>query len=240
MKRLISTIVRDVRLQVRNGFYYAAGFVALFWVLALTQLPAMSHALADGLGWLMPAFVLSNLLINTFYFVAGLVLLEKEEGSLMAQVVTPLRTWEYLASKVITLTLLSLLENLLIVGVGYGLGFNPLALLLSVVSAAAIFVLTGFVAVSRYDSINEYLFPSLLYTLAFVPPFLDYFGLWKSRLFYLHPVQAPLVLAKAAFQPVPAWQWLYAVLYSGLWIALSFVWSRRAFAQFIIAAQGAR
>lgn len=34
MKRLTSTIICDVHLQVRNGFYYAAGFVALFWVLA--------------------------------------------------------------------------------------------------------------------------------------------------------------------------------------------------------------
>ena len=38
------------------------------------------------------------------------------EGTLMAQVVSPLRVWEYLASKVITLTLLSLVENLLITG----------------------------------------------------------------------------------------------------------------------------
>lgn len=234
MKRLISTMVCDVQLQFRNGFYYAAGVVALFWMLALSQVPAAS------LGWLMPAFILSNLLINTFYFIAGLILLEKEEGTLMAQVVTPLQHWEYLASKVITLTMLSLIENLLIVSLAYGLAFDLLPLLAGLSFAAAIYSLAGFVAVVRYDSINEYLFPSFLYTLAFSPPFLYYFGLWDSWLFYLHPLQAPLLLTQAAFQSVEVWQWLYGGLYSGVWIGLIFYWSQRAFVHFIMTAEGAR
>lgn len=233
MKRLTSTIVCDVRLQIRNGFYYAAGFVALFWILGLSQLPR------ESLSRLMPVFIFSNLLINTFYFIAGLVLLEKGEGTLMAQVVSPLRNWEYLLSKVITLTLLSLVENLLIVGLVYGLGFDPLPLLAGIVLAAAIYTLTGFIVVSRYDSINEYLFPSFLYTLAFIPPFLDYFGLWQSWLLYLHPLQAPLLLTNAAFQPVATWQWLYGLLYAGVWIGLFFGWSQRIFAQFVVATEGA-
>jgi fluoroquinolone transport system permease protein len=228
----MATIRCDIRLQTRNGFYYAAGFVAFFWMLMLSQVPAAY------LAWLIPVFVLSNLLINTFYFIAGLVLLEKGEGTLLAQSVTPLRSWEYLAAKVITLTLLSLLENMLIVGVGYGLAFDLLPLLAGIVLAAAIFVLTGFIVVSRYDSINEYLFPSFLYTLAFIPPFLDYLGLWQSRLVYLHPVQAPLLLAKAAFGPIATWQWLYGLLYAALWLGLLFGWSRRAFARFVMTAEG--
>jgi len=233
MKRLAATIVSDTRLQSRNGFYYAAALVALFWIGVLTHLPV------DNFRLLMPVFVLSNLMVNTFYFMGGLVLLEKTEGTLMAQVVTPLRTWEYLLSKVTTLTLLSLLENLLIVGVVYGLDFDPVPLVLGIMLAAALFVLTGFVAVSRYDSINEYLFPSILYTLAFMPPFLDYFGWVQSPLFYLHPMQAPLLLARGGFLPLPAWQGAYGVLYGLFWLWLIFLWSRRAFARFIIATERA-
>ncbi len=229
MSRLSATVARDFRLQFRNGFYYAAGFVALFWILALTSLPA------ESLRTLMPVFVFSNLIISTFYFIAGLVLLEKGEGTLSAQVVTPLRDWEYLASKVITLTALAAGENLLIIGIVYGLRFNLPALLAGIVPAAAMMSLTGFVAVSRYQSINEYLFPSFLYTLAFVPPFFDYLGLWNGWLFYLHPLQAPLLLAAAAFRPVAGWQWVYGVLYSAVWTALFFQWSRRSFARFVVA-----
>ena len=85
--RLLRTIVIDVRLQFRNGFYYASAFVAVVLVLFLSQLRAVD------LGPWWPAIILENLVINAFYFMAGLVLLEKGEGTLEALVVTPLRDW---------------------------------------------------------------------------------------------------------------------------------------------------
>jgi hypothetical protein len=39
MNRLIATVLCDVRLQIRNGFYYAAAFVAMFWTLVLSRIP---------------------------------------------------------------------------------------------------------------------------------------------------------------------------------------------------------
>ena len=151
----------------------------------------------------------------------------------MAQVVTPLRNGEYLTAKVITLVTLAFVENLLIVGLGYGLKFGLLPLLLGIAFAAALLTLAGFIAVVRYDSINEYLFPSFLYTLFLIPPFLDYLGLWKSWLSYLHPLQAPLMLSKGAFMPIADWEWTYGVLYASLWLVLCFAWARHVFVRFV-------
>lgn len=234
MNRLLATIRWDIQLQFRNGFYYASVFVALIWIALLTQAPGLD------LNLLLPAFILGNLVMNTFYFIAGLVLLEKGEGTLEAQVVTPLRTWEYLASKVITLTLLSLVECLAIVSFSYGLGFRMIPLLLGITLLAVLYCLYGFVVVARYDSINEYLFPSVFYTTILSIPLLDYFGLVKSWLFYLHPIQAPLVLLQAAFQPVPSWQIVYGLAYAALWSALIYEMTRRAFYRFIVAREGVR
>jgi fluoroquinolone transport system permease protein len=232
MKRLSATVICDVRLQIRNGFYYAAAFVAFFWTFALSRIPP------DRLTLWMPVFILSNLLINTFYFMAGLVLLEKAEGTLMAQSVTPLRSWEYLVSKVATLAFVSICEGFVIVLFGYGTGFEPMALLLGVISSAVIFAFVGFLVVIRYDSINEFLFPSFLFTMLFVPPFLSYFGLIGSRLIYLHPLQGSLLLTQAAFERIENWQWLYSLVYSILWIGIVFVLSRHRFERFVIAAEG--
>jgi fluoroquinolone transport system permease protein len=234
MKRLLSTIRCDIRLQFRNGFYYVVGFILAGCALLLTQIPAIDW------GRLLPALVLSNLIVATFYFVGGLVQLEKGEGTLEAQVVTPLTPWEYLASKVISLTGLSLVENLIIVGLAYGLGFWVFPMVLGIGLASAIFVLVGFMAIARYDSINEYLFPSVLYTMALVLPLLHYFGIWENWLFYLHPLQAPLILMKAAFLPVEIWQLAYGLLYSVLWIAILFLCSRRSFHNFIVIKAGVR
>jgi fluoroquinolone transport system permease protein len=238
MKRLLATLWCDVRLQFRNGVYLAATFVALFLAGAIRLLVRWLPPV--DLGWWLPGLVLSNMLINTFYFVGGLVLLEKGEGTLEAQVVTPLRSREYLTSKVMTLAGLALVENLVVVGLGSGLRFSLGPFVLGVMLITATFGLYGFLVVVRYDSINEYLFPSLWYTPVVLLPLLDYFGVWRSWLFYLHPVQAPLLVLRAAFQPIELWQWLYSLLYGGLWLGAMLLLSERSFQQFVVRQAGVR
>ncbi|MDX1414924.1 MAG: hypothetical protein R3293_12085, partial [Candidatus Promineifilaceae bacterium] len=100
MTRLASSMKWDARLQWRNGFYYAALIVIIVWTLLLSQIPnTLASIGSSSLAWLLPAAVLGNLLIGTFYFMGGLLLLEKGEGTLEAQIVTPLRSSEYLISK---------------------------------------------------------------------------------------------------------------------------------------------
>lgn len=229
MSRLISTMHWDIQLQFRNGFYYATAFIIAFWALLMSQVPAFD------IRWLLPAMVLGNLLMTTFYFVAGLILLEKDEGTLEAQVVTPLRTGEYLAVKVLTLTLLALIENLILVVLLAGFDFASLPLLSGIALGSAIFVLAGFISVVRYPSINEYLFPSILYASPLTLPLLPYLMQWEHWLLYLHPLQAPLVLMHAAFHPIAVWQIIYGVVYSAVWIGIFFIWSQRLFQRFVVA-----
>ena len=93
---------------------------------------------------------------------------------------------------------------------------------------------------ARYDSINEYLFPSMVYTVFFALPILHYAGLWTSPWIYLHPFQAPLVILKGAVFRLETWEWLYGLLYSIFWIAWTFEWSRRTFRRFVTARVGVR
>lgn len=228
MYRLLATLRTDARLQLRNGFYYATGFVLAIYALALSQLPGLGARLA----WLVPALVLNNLAITTFYFAGGQVLLEKAEGSLSAQVVTPLRAGEYIASKTLTLTLLSLAYNLAIVALLVGRGVGP-ALVVGVAVAAAIYTLFGIVAVARYTTLNEYLLPSTVYIGGLMLPILPYALGWDHPLLYLHPIQAPLVLMRSASAPISAWQWAYGLLYSLLWLGLAYRLAHRAFRRHI-------
>jgi fluoroquinolone transport system permease protein len=219
-------------LQFRNGFYYAAAFVVAFWAFALNRIPP------EGVAVWIPLFILSNILINTFYFIAGLVLLEKAEGSLIAQSVTPLRPWEYLASKLVTLSLVSVCESLVIILLGYRETFGLPQFLIGVLLSAVLFSLGGFLLVSRYNSINEFLFPSFLFTLVFVPPFLSYFGFIESAWIYLHPLQGPMLWTQAAFGAIATWQAWYAAAYSILWIAAGLLLSSRALERFVVAVEG--
>lgn len=232
VRRFGGTLMQDIRLQWRNGFYYASAFVALVLTLLLLQFPDID------LIALWPAIILENLVINAFYFMSGLVFLEKGEGTIEALLVTPLLDWEYLASKVLSLTLLALVETMVVVLIISGMPANPLWLLLGLLLQIGIFSLYGFIVVARYDSISEFLLPSILWTMAYSLPLLTYFDLVDSRLMFLHPIQAPLALIEAAFGPVPAWQIGYGLLYGGFWLAMAFTFSRRAYYDFIIRQHG--
>lgn len=234
MTRLISAMRWDIQLQFQYGFYYAGAFVTVVWIMVLSQLPSANLSLV------LPAFIFLGMNITTYYFIAGLILFEKGEGVLEALIVTPMRTWEYLASKAATLTLLAMLESLIIVILTYGFGFQPLFLILGMGFLGAIYTFIGFMAIARYDSINEYLMPSILFMLVLQLPVIDYFGLWQSWLFYLHPIQAPLMLIKAAFQTVEPWQIVYGLLCSLVWVGLTYRWARAAFHSFIIRKEGVR
>ncbi|MCZ6915582.1 MAG: ABC transporter permease [Gemmatimonadetes bacterium] len=232
MSQLLSTMWCDVRVQMRNGFYHAVGFVLLGWVLLFTWLPEFNWS------FLLPALIFSNLTVGTFYFFGGLVLLEKSEGTLEAQVVTPLRTGAYLASKVLTLTALAVVESVVITVVAVGMTFRVVPLVAGVVLASGVYSLLGFVAVARYDSINEYLFPSFIITLVLSLPLLPYFGLAESPMWYLHPLRGSLLLMQASVQPVGGGALVYGVAYSLASIALAFLVSRNMFLRFIVAKEG--
>ncbi len=231
MIRLQTAVRWDMRLQLRNGFYYAAAFIAVIMIMILLQLPRAE------LPTILPLFVLGNMTINTFYFMAGLVLLEKGDGVLEGLVVTPLRQGEYLAAKLISLTLLTLVENGAIVTAVFGFRYNILMFIAGLGLMACFNILLGFIVVARYDSINRFLLPSVLVTMLLTIPLLDYLDLWTSPLIYLHPVQAPLLLLKGAFEPIMAWQAVYGVVYAVLWAGLMFNYSQRIFYRFIILKQ---
>jgi fluoroquinolone transport system permease protein len=235
MQRLFATIRCDLRLQQRNGFYYATAFVVAVYALGLSQLHAAGARL--NLAALLPAVILNNLMITSFYFIAALVLLEKTEGTLTAQVVSPLCASEYIAAKVITLTALALAYNLAVVALVVGSAFSALPLITGMGAMAALMVMAGFVAVARYDSVNEFLLPSLPYAAALMLPVVSMFG-WDSPVLYLHPLHGPMLLLRAAFAPAPAWQLAYGVLASALWLGVGAWLCRRSFQRFVVGRAG--
>ena len=234
MTRLTATMQWDVRLQWRNGFYYAAIAVVVMWLFIASQIPD------ETLIWLMPMMIMGNLVIGTFYFLGGLVLLEKDEGSLEARVTTPLRPTEYLGSKVLTLTGLAVLESSLITIASVGLQANWVWLLAGVVETAVFFCLVGFIVVARYDSVNEYLLPSIGWLLLLGLPLATYMSGWSHWLLYLHPMQATLSLMTGAWQALPWWLISYCLVYPALWIALAAHLSLRTFHRFVITKQGVK
>ncbi|MDZ4721069.1 MAG: hypothetical protein SH847_21625 [Roseiflexaceae bacterium] len=227
MNRMIALIRWETTLQIRNGFLAATIFVTGFWMVILAQ------STLDLRG-LLPAMLIGNLLLGTFYFVAGMVLLELTERTIYAQAVTPLRLEHYLAAKIATLTALALAESVIIAVMARGWPFAPLPLIIGIVLASAIYCLCGFIAVVRYPSINAFLIPSGGYAAVLWIPLLTNSSGWSPWLTLWMPIGGPLTLVNAAFRPVDLWQIVAATFFSIGWIAVLLFWSCKAHQRWVL------
>ncbi len=234
MKRLASALRFDLLIQVRYGFLYGALFSALLWVALLKPLSEQSLVL------LLPPAVFFDLGIVGFYFIAVLVFYEKGEAVLSALVVSPLRFWEYLTSKLTTLTLLAIVLSLALVLFTYGLAFNLWLFVLGTGLMSLIALLVGFIAVAPFRSISSYLMPSGVYSALLYLPVVAYFGWWNHPLFSLLPTQGAMLLLQGSFRPLEDWQVLYALLESLVWIVGLSLLARSMFNRYIIERKGRR
>ena len=229
MSRLSATLRLDAQLQARNNVYLIIAIAASGLAFALRALftPEQLH-------FFMPLLALSGVSLTTFFLIGVLLLLERGEGTLDVVLVSPLRPAEYLASKLLTVTALALVESALIVGIVYGLGFSFPWLGLAVVLRAGLVGSVGVAVGVRYRSITHFLLPAVALTVAFDLPVLWYLELWPSSLFYLWPTLPSLLLAKAAFLPVDPLQLVYACVYGGLAVGAAVFWASRALDRFVV------
>jgi fluoroquinolone transport system permease protein len=229
VSRLSATLRLDAQLQARNKVYLIIAIAALGLAFALRALFT-----PDQLHFFMPLVALSGVTLTTFFLVGVLLLLERGEGTLDVVMVSPLRPAEYLASKLITVTALALVESVLIAGIAYGLGFSFPWLAVAVFLRAGLVAAIGVAVGVRYRSITQFLMPAIALTVAFDLPVLWYLELWPSPLFYLWPTLPSLLLAKAAFLPVDPLQLVYGCVYGLLALGAAVFWASRALDRFVV------
>ena len=214
----------DIIVQARNGFYWASGFV----VLAISALlAAMPIAVINNPGLWVPALAAFNLQITTFFFVAGLLLLEKDEGTLKALGASPLSARMYLLAHTTTLTALAAAETLIIVWFAFGL-VTSWALFAGIGALGITSTCFGVAMAARYESVNYLLLPaSVIVTVLFLP-LLSHFGLAPRILVVWHPMEPAITLIRAAHSPTSIGDLLYGAFGSAGWARLAFELAQRA------------
>lgn len=237
MNRFIAAMKVDVMVQMRNNLYAIGIVVALITAAMLAWLGS-----ADQLPALVPTLMLLVVGGTTFLYVGAMIFFEKDQGTLNATIVSPMRPFEYLWSKIITLTGLATLEASIMIGVGLliisfseslSLPNIPL-LLLGIIIMGILYTLGGIILMVRYEKITDYLVPLALIAGILQLPFLYFWGVFEFPFFLIIPTSAPAMLMRGAFVPLTAGEWIYGIGYSAvLLIALS-LWAYRAFHTHII------
>jgi fluoroquinolone transport system permease protein len=213
----------DVVVQARNGFYWASAFMVL--VVGGLLLTVPETARSDGAAW-VPAIVAVNLQITTFFFVAGLMLLERDEGTLTALAVSPFSPGAYLASRTLTLTTLAAAETVALVWIAFDTDGSWLLILSGTAALGAIYTGLGAAVSARYASVNAFLLPaSVVVTLLFLP-LLPHFGLVPRLPFLLHPIEPALTLLRAGYGVAGPGDLAFGLVGSVIWSTIAFRWGR--------------
>ena len=237
MSRLPSTIRKDMIVQSRNNIYSMTLVVALLFAIVFSVLLKPEH-----IGAIIPAALLFIVGGTTVVFVAILIMDEKELGILSALTVTPLKTKEYIISKVSSITFLATLEVAIMLGVPIALSYyrvgmelpNFLLLVLGVLVVNAMYSMLGVGLIVRFDRFTDFMFPAVILMVMFQLPSIYYADIISSKLLLLIPSAAPVMLVYGAFNSLETWEILYGILYSAFILAIFAIWSYRAYKKHIV------
>ncbi len=229
MNMLKSMLKWEFTLEYRYRLIHLAILSVVIYYLSLKIIPEMDVAEFHSI------FLFFDPVLIGIMFVGAMVLFEKTENTLQALTITPMQTYNYFLSKIISLTTLSIVTGLLFMIPSHGIDFNWFYFFSGIILSSVFLILLGFVMVSRCNSINEYLLMMMFsFLLLFIPPLFDLFKFYESPIFYLWPSQASFILFSGVFKEVAFIDLLYAILYLILWIGLFFYLSNKAYYKYIV------
>lgn len=141
----------DIRYQFKYGFYFLYAVISAVYIGILLAFPAEARQLgAAFIIWSDPAAL-------GFFFIGGIVLLEKGEGLHSYFSIMPVTTREYLWSKALTLSLISTLAGIVIASVGLRGDVGYLYLVPGLLVGSALFTFFGLAVGSIARSVNHYM-----------------------------------------------------------------------------------
>ena len=226
--RLLNAIKYDLRLQFRHGFYYAYLVISILYIILLHFIPANFQKQAATF------VIFTDPSTLGFFFLGGIILLEKGQKTLEGLFITPIKIVEYILSKIISLSVLALISSFIIAICSFGINFNPIPLFIGVILSSAFFILLGFTLVSFTKSVNHYLIYSPLYLICFMFPIVNYLKIFEHSIFYFFPTTASLILIDSAFSGMKLLPVINAILILCIWIIPVYYWAYNWFNKYIV------
>lgn len=185
--RTLALIRGDIRFQFKYGFYLLYLLFSLLYVGLLFAFPASWRERAAAL------MIFTDPAAMGLFFMGAIVLFEKNERVLDSLAISPVKPWEYVVSKLVSIGLASTLVGLA-VGLPAGLAAHPLRLVTSVFLSSCLFSSIGLIVACNSKTLNQFmLFTVPAELLIFIPAVIWMFweiGWWMR----LHPGAAALEL----------------------------------------------
>jgi len=216
MSAFVHLLGNDLRMLYRSGYVWVS--LAVF---ALMLLVAMQAARLDFAGYesFIAAIILFDVVLSPLMLVGLMVLLERGEGAFAVMCVSPAPATAYMTARVLTVSLISLAQMLVLVLTVYDGALSPLALTAGLAAAACMSALFGFVLVAFFDDLYAFLLPMIgAIMLLGAPGYAVLLGIAPAWLIW-HPTAGSLALIELAFVLNAAQGLVTAIASSLLWAA---------------------
>ena len=148
--RLIGAIKADIRFQYKQGVYGIYIFLIILYSILISIIPKDVRSIA------VPLIVLTDPTIVGFFFMGGVIMLEKAQGVLEYLTITPLKPSEYILSKVISFAIIGEIAGFLISFISYQGKINFILMFITILLSSIFFSLIGFLPSLRSITINQY------------------------------------------------------------------------------------
>lgn len=148
--KTLALIRGDIRFQYKYGFYLLYLLFSLLYIGLLFAFPVAWREKAAAL------MIFTDPAAMGLFFMGAIVLFEKNERVLDSLAVSPVKPWQYVASKLVSIGLISMLVSFAI-GLAAGLATHPLRLVAGVFLSSCLFSAIGLIVACGSKTLNQFM-----------------------------------------------------------------------------------
>jgi fluoroquinolone transport system permease protein len=223
MIRILHYSLWQLRLLIRYQIILTAFVIAAAYILAFKLVPFIQ------IDKVLIFLIFSDPTLLGFIFIGAMILFEKADQTLPAQVITPLHSSEFLWAKAIALLVPALICSLSMMMAGQGTQFRVILFILNTGLSSLIFTFLGIVGVMHVKTFNQYLIVIPLFLAPTSLPLLSFFGLTNLNILYIIPTQSTLYLFEQVLGSPNTFKELACLSYLVLWVYLSYRYAKTSF-----------
>ena len=178
--RLRSLILGDIRFQVKYGFYLVYLIFSIFYITLIFVFPDTWREKAAI------TMIFNDPSAMGLFFMGAIVLFEKSERVLNTIAISPVKTHEYVLSKLVSIGFISTMVGLAI-GITAKIIYDPLSFIIGIFLCSCLFSSIGLMIACKIKTLNQFMIATIpIEFLINVPALLYLFG-YKKKWLLLHP-----------------------------------------------------
>ena len=216
MKEVNLFLKWDAVLLYRNRLFHIALLVALLYTALFFLLKPLGN-----LDNILVVLIFNDPVVTGYIFGGVIWLFDKNQHTLEAVSVLPVRRNLYILSKILLLSVLAVLVSIVMAFAIRGIYFNWFHLIFSVFLSSFLFSSAGFTMAALSRGFNEFLFYSIPFFIVSAVPLLNLFGIGEILYYVFLPTTGAIEILRGSLTPLKSWYLIFMYVQLIFWTVVS-------------------